>query len=194
MRKFSSSERKEILWISLGGVYQGIFLWYHKKNITHGGMVMEIRFAQAKDVHGILALLRQVGRVHHEGRADIFREGAQKYGASQILAMLDSPATPIFVAVEEDAVLGYGFCIFKQYKNDPVIADHTEIYIDDLCVDENHRGEHIGTAIYHEILRYAKGRRCYNVTLNVWSCNPSAMKFYESLGMKPQKIGMETIL
>ena len=44
---------------------------------------MEIRFAQAKDVHGILALLRQVGRVHHEGRPDIFRSGAQKYGASR---------------------------------------------------------------------------------------------------------------
>ena len=155
---------------------------------------MEIRFARAKDVTGILALLRQVGEVHHQGRPDIFRNGAQKYGASQILSMLDSSATPIFVAVENDKVLGYGFCMFKQYKNDPVIADHSEIYIDDLCVDENHRGQHIGRAIYNEILRYAKMRRCYNVTLNVWSCNPSAMKFYESLGLKPQKVGMEVLL
>lgn len=155
---------------------------------------MEIRFAQAKDVVGILALLRQVGQVHHEGRPDIFRKGAQKYGASQVLAMLESSATPIFVAVEEDAVLGYGFCMFKEYKNDPVIADHRELYIDDLCVDENHRGKHIGKAIYEEICRYAKMRKCYNVTLNVWSCNESALKFYESLGLKPQKVGMEAIL
>lgn len=155
---------------------------------------MEIRFAQAKDVTGILALLRQVGEVHHQGRPDIFRNGAQKYGASQILSMLDSSATPILVAVEDNKVLGYGFCMFKQYKNDPVIADHSEIYIDDLCVDENHRGQHIGRAIYQEILRYAKMRRCYNVTLNVWSCNPSAMRFYESLGLKPQKVGMEVLL
>ena len=155
---------------------------------------MEIRFAQAKDIPGILALLRQVGQVHHEGRPDIFRSGAQKYGASQVLAMLDSSATPIFVAVEEEKVLGYGFCMFTAYKNDPVIADHTTLYIDDLCVDENHRGMHIGRAIYNEILRYAKVRRCYNVTLNVWSCNPSAMRFYESLGLQPQKVGMECIL
>lgn len=155
---------------------------------------MEIRFAQAKDIPGILSLLRQVGEVHHQGRPDIFRDGAQKYGASQILSMLDSSGTPIFVAVEDDKVLGYGFCMFKQYKNDPVIADHSEIYIDDLCVDENFRGQHIGRAIYNEILRYAKMRRCYNVTLNVWSCNPSAMKFYESLGLKPQKVGMEVLL
>lgn len=155
---------------------------------------MEIRFAQAKDIPGILSLLRQVGEVHHQGRPDIFRDGAQKYGASQILSMLDSSGTPIFVAVEDDKVLGYGFCMFKQFKNDPVIADHSEIYIDDLCVDENFRGQHIGRAIYNEILRYARMRRCYNVTLNVWSCNPSAMKFYESLGLKPQKVGMEVLL
>ena len=155
---------------------------------------MEIRFAQAKDVTGILQLLKQVGGVHHKGRPDIFRKGAQKYGASQVLAMLDSPKTPIFVAVEEDKVLGYGFCQVKSYENDPVIADHTEVYIDDLCVDETIRGRGIGKKIYEEILRYAKMRRAYNVTLNVWSCNEDAMAFYEKLGLKPQKIGMETLL
>ena len=155
---------------------------------------MDIRFAQPEDVAGILNLLKQVGRVHHVGRPDIFRSNAQKYGASQVIAMLDSSATPIFVAVSNGKVLGYGFCIIKEHKNDPVIADHTELYIDDLCVDESCRGKHIGKAIYEEIVRYAKMRKCYNVTLNVWSCNENAMAFYKSLGMQPQKVGMETIL
>lgn len=155
---------------------------------------MEIRFAQAQDVAGILSLLRQVGKVHHTGRPDLFRGNAQKYGASQVLAMLNSPKTPIFVAVEEDRVLGYGFCQIKIYENDPVICDHTELYIDDLCVDEGSRGQKIGAGIYHEILRYARMRGCYNITLNVWSCNEGAMKFYESLGLKPQKVGMEQLL
>ena len=96
---------------------------------------MQIRFAQPEDVGGILALLRQVGQVHHQGRPDIFRTGAQKYGASQVLNLLNNSATPVFVAVEEDVVLGYGFCVIREYCNDPVIADHTELYIDDLCVD-----------------------------------------------------------
>ena len=152
---------------------------------------MNIRFAEAKDVTGILALLKQVGQVHHEGRPDIFRAGAQKYGASQVLAMLDSSKNPIFVAVEGEKVVGYGFCQVKIYDHDPVIADHTEIYIDDLCVDESCRGQGIGKKIYQEILRYAKMRRADSVTLNVWCCNANAMKFYESLGLKPQKIGME---
>ena len=155
---------------------------------------MDIRFAKPQDVPGILALLRQVGGVHHNGRPDIFRAGAQKYGASQVLAMLDKSASPIFVATENNQVLGYGLCQIKTYENDPVIADHTELYIDDLCVDENIRGKGIGKAIYQEICRYAKMRHCSAVTLNVWCCNESAMKFYERLGLKPQKIGMEMLL
>ena len=155
---------------------------------------MEIRFAQPRDVPGILKLLKQVGRVHHVGRPDLFRENAQKYGASQVLAMLDSKDTPIFIAAEEDQVLGYGFCFIKQLKEDPVMKDRTELYIDDLCVEETCRGQHIGRTIYEAILRYAKMRKCYHVTLNVWACNESAMKFYQSLGMQVQKMGMETVL
>ena len=153
---------------------------------------MEIRFAKGQDVPGIIKLLQQVGGVHHEARPDIFRANAQKYGPSQVLDMLGK--MPIFVAVEDDTVLGYGFCMFEQYKDHSVMTDRTTLYIDDICVLEECRGRHIGTAIYNEIVRYAKYRGCYNVTLNVWCCNEGAMKFYESLGMKPQKIGMETIL
>ena len=155
---------------------------------------MEIRFAKAQDVPGIIKLLRQVGKVHHEGRPDLFRCNAQKYSASQVLDMLGRTDSPIVVAVEDDRVLGYGFCMIEHYQTHSVMNDRTTLYIDDLCVLEECRGKHIGTAIYQEILRYAKYRGCYNVTLNVWSCNEGAMKFYESLGMKPQKVGMEAIL
>ena len=155
---------------------------------------MDIRFAIPEDVPGILELLRQVGRVHHNGRPDIFRADAQKYGPSQVLAMLDKAETPILVAVEDGNVLGYCFCQMKTYYRDSVIVDHTTCYIDDLCVHENCRGKHVGTALYEATCRYAKSRNCASITLNVWSCNPSAMAFYEKLGLKPQKVGMEQLL
>lgn len=155
---------------------------------------MDIRFATAQDVSGILALLRQVGRVHHEGRPDLFRSNAQKYSASQVLGMLDKPQTPIFVAVEEGKVLGYCFCMIKTLHNDPVMTDRTELYIDDLCVDAQNRGKGIGKALYDTVCKYAHMRKCGSITLNVWACNESAMKFYEKCGLKVQKIGMETLL
>ena len=83
---------------------------------------MDIRFAKPADVPGILNLLRQVGQVHHQGRPDLFRNGAQKYGASGILSLMNAPQTPIFVAVEERKVLGYCFCKMQITDHDPVIT------------------------------------------------------------------------
>ena len=100
---------------------------------------MEIRFATAADVTGILELLRQVGQVHHAGRPDLFRAGAQKYSASGVLALLNNSHTPIFVATEAGEVRGYCFCQIKEVSQDPVMTDRVELYIDDLCVRESKR-------------------------------------------------------
>ena len=67
-------------------------------------------------------------------------------------------------------------------------------YIDDICVDENARGKGVGKAVYEYVRAWAKEEGYYNLTLNVWSCNPGAMKFYLAMGLTPYKTGMETIL
>ena len=82
----------------------------------------------------------------------------------------------------------------QQHENDHVLTDIKTLYIDDICVDENARRQHVGKRLYAAVLAYARETGCYNVTLNVWTCNPGAQAFYESCGMKPQKTGMETVL
>ena len=89
---------------------------------------------------------------------------------------------------------GLPVCVFQQHINDNILTDIKSLYIDDLCVDENCRGQHIGQQLYRYVLDYAKASGCYNVTLNVWACNENARKFYEKCGLVPQKIGMEKIL
>ena len=155
---------------------------------------MKIRLAIPEDVPGILELLRQVGQVHYNGRPDIFRDNAQKYGPSQVLSMLGKRETPILVAYERKKVLGYCMMQIQSYYRDTVIRDHATCYIDDLCVDEKARGKHIGTALYEAAVALAKEQGCADITLNVWTLNESAMKFYEKLGLKPRKITMEQTL
>ncbi len=156
---------------------------------------MDIKRAEERHIGGINRLLRQVLMVHHNGRPDLFKADAKKYTDEQIKDILKDDKSPIFVAVDkEETVLGYAFCIFKQCIDDNILTDIQTLYIDDLCVDENRRGQHIGKALYDFVLEYAKTNHCYNVTLNVWVCNESAIRFYEKCGLKPQKIGMETIL
>ncbi|MCM1125911.1 MAG: GNAT family N-acetyltransferase [Lachnospiraceae bacterium] len=156
---------------------------------------MEIRRAKEQDMDGINKLLLQVCLVHHKGRPDLFKYGAKKYTDDQLKAIIQDDTRPIFTAVDEEGnVLGYAFCVLQQHIGDNVLTDIKTLYIDDLCVDEAIRGKHIGSRLYEHVLSYAKEAGCYNVTLNVWSCNEPAMKFYQACGLKPQKTGMETIL
>lgn len=156
---------------------------------------MIIRRAEKGDLTGLNKLLQQVLMVHHNGRPDLFKPNAKKYTDEEIYQIIANDETPIFVAVdEENEVLGYAFCVFKQFLNSEIMTDVKTLYIDDLCVDEDKRGMHIGKQLYEYVIAFAKESGCYNVTLNVWSCNESAMKFYEKCGLVPQKVGMEKIL
>lgn len=155
---------------------------------------MIIRRAENKDIARIDSLLEQVNALHHEGRPDLFNLG-RKYTDEELRTIIADDMRPIFVAVDDkDEVQGYAFCIVQEHKESHILTHISTLYIDDLCVDATLRGRHVGTAIYKEVVKYAREIGCYNVTLNVWSCNPTAMKFYERIGLKPQKVGMEVIL
>ena len=155
---------------------------------------MEIRFASTRDIPGMIDLLLQVGEVHHKIRPDLFRAGAQKYDEPALAQLLTDPNRPIFIAAEDDAVLGYCFCILEITEHNPVLMDDRTLYIDDLCVDEHCRGRHVGQALYDRAVAYAREIGCRTLTLNVWCGNDSAMAFYEKQGLKPRNIHMETIL
>ncbi|MBP3673819.1 MAG: GNAT family N-acetyltransferase [Oscillospiraceae bacterium] len=152
---------------------------------------MEIRMAQVRDIPGMIELLKQVGEVHHVIRPDIFRSGALKYDEKALEELLKDENRPIFVAMNGDFVAGYCFCILKDYRGSGVQTDRTELYIDDLCVDENRRGQGVASALYRHVCGYAKGLGCAFITLNVWCGNDGAMKFYENAGLTPRHIMME---
>ncbi len=155
---------------------------------------MEIRLAKKEDLDGINSLLYQVLEVHHQGRPDLFYSGVKKYNDTEIMDILENSRTPVFVAVENGNVLGYAFCILTEVKGSHILKDVKTLYLDDLCVDEACRGQHVGKALYRYVLAFARKSGCYNLTLNVWSCNESAMRFYEKMGLVPQKTVLEQIL
>ena len=158
-------------------------------------MIISIRDAQEKDIQDMLRLLVQVDMVHHAARPDLFKGPATKYTREQLKTMIGRAEAPIFVCVDEnDRLLGYCFCVYQPHAGDNVLTDILTLYIDDLCVDEAARGHGVGRALYEHAKAFAKDSGCYNLTLNVWAGNDSAHRFYEAMGMKPQKYGMETIL
>ena len=154
---------------------------------------MQIRRATLTDIDGINKLLYEVHKVHSDKRPDLFKVGSKKYTNEELAKIIVDDNRPIFVYVDNDDILGYTFCVFIK-NNSNSLTDILTLYIDDLCVDENARGKKVGTSLYNYVLQFAKEAACYNVTLNVWACNNSALKFYENCGLSVQKIGMEKIL
>lgn len=127
---------------------------------------MNIRKAEEKDIPRIIELLGQVLQIHAEIRPDIFISDTTKYTVSELTELLKSEKNPIYVAVNEE----------------------------DVCVGKQVRGQHIGESIFEYVKQEAKKMGCYEVTLNVWTGNTSAEKFYEKMGMKTKKRQMEYIL
>ena len=154
-----------------------------------------VRPAVVADIPAILDLLVQVNMVHHEGRPDLFKGPATKYNEEELKAILQDKNTPVFVCEDEDKrILGHAFCIFQFTKETDLLYERKTLYIDDICVDEAARRRNAATDLYHHVLSFAKEHDCYNVTLNVWDCNPGAFAFYRAMGMSVQKTCMEQIL
>ena len=153
-----------------------------------------IRRAKFADIPQIDRLLFEVHKVHSDIRPDLFTVGEKKYTDEELERIIVDEQKPIFVAEINGKVKGYAFCIFKQDLENKSVTDIKTLYIDDLCVDEDSRGTHIGTKLYNYVIDFAKNSGCYDLTLNVWAGNDNAIKFYEHIGFKVQKIGMETIL
>ena len=149
-----------------------------------------IRKATEQDIPRLVELLHQVNRVHHELRPDLFKPNTTKYDDAQLRQLLADELAPVFV-YEQQAVQGYVFVRIEQTKDDRLMQDRKTLYIDDLCVDITARGRHIGKQLFDYVHRWAEQQGCQSITLNVWTGNDAAIKFYRALGMAIRKTCME---
>ena len=152
-----------------------------------------IRKAKKDDIKRIIELLHHVNMVHHVIRPDLFRPHTTKYNEQELEAMLNDESKPVFV-FDDGEVQGYAFCQVSEIRNNQLLEDIKTLYIDDICVDENARGKHVGKALYEYVRDYAKSIGCNNITLNVWEGNKPALHFYRNMGMQVQKTTMEVRL
>ncbi|MCR4671744.1 MAG: GNAT family N-acetyltransferase [Lachnospiraceae bacterium] len=156
---------------------------------------MKIRKAMDKDIPMFLELLTQVNMVHHNGRPDLFKGPAQKYTEDELKELFRNPGAAVFSAVDnDDNVLGYAICFQEITEEGNLRTGIRTLYLDDLCVDEAARRQHVGGQLYKHVVSYARENGYYNVTLHVWECNPSAEQFYRHQGMQVQYTCMEEIV
>lgn len=171
---------------------------------THGRMVvkdhcevdiMKIRRAQGKDIPAISKLLGEVLEIHAAIRPDIFIPGTTKYTAEELTRILNDNQKPVYVAIDEnDEVLGYAFTQLQEQPFSTNMVQFKSLFVDDLCVDSSARSQGVGRALLDFVKEEGKRLGCYEITLNVWEGNDSAIRFYEKNGLKTKETTMEYIL
>ena len=137
---------------------------------------LKIRRAEEGDVPVLLEFIKKLAlyeRLSHVVTAteEILRRNlfGEKSVAEAILAEHQG-------AVAGFAVYFYNFSTFEGKPG---------IFIEDLYVDESHRREGLGLAMFMHVARLAREQGCGRLEWSVLDWNKPAISFYENLGAEP---------
>ncbi|MCC9892278.1 GNAT family N-acetyltransferase, partial [Streptococcus agalactiae] len=120
-----------------------------------------IRRAKEKDLPAIAELLKQILVLHHGVRPDIFHTRGSKFSKEQLKEMLIDESKPIFVYESDEGKVVAHLFLQLQEKRDLPRKSFKTLYIDDLCIDEEVRGQQIGQKLMDFARQYAKKHGCY---------------------------------
>lgn len=147
-------------------------------------MIRELTINDFEIVESIIAKLH---KIHVENRPDFYIKNEHPIGKKEYKAMLNSKDKINIAYIVDDRIAG--ICL-------ATIKDRIEksIYIDDIFVLEEFRHQGIATRLYKQVENIANDIEAKRIDLTVWQFNKTAMNFYKSLGMKTQRIVLETRL
>jgi ribosomal protein S18 acetylase RimI-like enzyme len=134
---------------------------------------MIIRLAKPADVAAIIALMREFAVF--EDLLDHFENTEERL--SQVLF---SEGTYVNALVTEADGRICAYSIF--YPNFASFRGQLGMYLEDIYITEDHRGQGIGDAMLREIAKIAAGRGFDRIDFQVLDWNKSAIDFYEKLG------------
>ena len=152
---------------------------------------MKIRKIQKEDRKQIIPLLEQVSRLHIKRRADIFKTKKYQDIDKYALELISNKEKITFVAEQENKILGIIVLKIKEVKNHINLKDSKTLWVDELCVNKENRGEGIGKQLINKAKEIAKELNCIRLELNCWKMNKEAIAFYEKQGMQTQRRIME---
>ncbi len=134
---------------------------------------IEIRPAQAGDAALVLGFIRELAayeKLSHEvvaSEEDLRRELFGEHPSAE-------------VAIAELAGAPVGFALF--FQSFSTFLGRPGLYLEDLFVRSEHRGQGVGQALLRHLARIARARDCGRFEWSVLDWNRDAIRFYEGLG------------
>lgn len=139
-------------------------------------MKFTIRAARLDDVPAILQMIRELADYEK------MLSHAQATAADLTAALFGPrPVAEALLADVDGAPAGFAlfFATFSTFVGKP------GIYLEDIFVRPEHRGQGIGTAFFRELAKLAVQRGCGRMAWSVLDWNEPALAFYKSLGATP---------
>lgn len=135
-----------------------------------------IRFAVSDDAPEIVLLINELAdyeRLRHASRPD--ESTLRKHLASTAV-----PKVEALVAIDNDSQKFVGFALF--YHNYSTFLTNFGLFLEDLYVEEDSRGQGIGLALFKKLAQIADERQCLRLDWNVLNWNEPAISFYKQIG------------
>ena len=103
-------------------------------------------------------------------------EGAKERLVAEMFA--ENPRFETFVAESAGSIIGYAI-VYETYST---MRGRPRLFIEDIFVLPERRGQSAGYALFRAVVRHAAERGCAQVEWQVLTWNQIAVDFYERLG------------
>lgn len=140
-------------------------------------MIDPVRKARPTDVPAILQLIRDLAAYERE-------PDAVKATVGTLHATLFGPTPSAEAIVAEDDGVVVGMALY--FTNYSTWSGRDGLYLEDLYVVPEARGQGLGKALLARVARIAVSRGCARVEWAVLDWNRPAIDFYRSLGAAPK--------
>lgn len=146
-----------------------------------------IRKLTINDFEIVESVIAKLHKIHVDNRPDFYIENEHLISKKEYKAMLNNQDKINIAYIVDDKIAGVCLATIKD-------KIEKSIYIDDIFVLEEFRHQGIATKLYKQVESIANNIGAKRIDLTVWQFNNTAINFYKSLGMKTQRIVLETRL
>lgn len=153
---------------------------------------MSVRYAELSELPRVNELRMMVSGLHAEGRPDIFRVGFCEELQHRVYQAFESSGADVIVACVENEPRAFAVVQYIDKPESAYMRAQHFYHIEEFGVDESYRRCGIGTALLCFCKAQAKQRGFDRVTLDVWTFNESAQKFYAAAGFQPYRCFWES--
>lgn len=149
---------------------------------------MTIRDMKLEDYDAVDTLMQQLHKIHVNGRPDLYVEMEHPYSKEELTEKIYNKEVITLAAEEENRIVGLCIVVIRHRSG---MVNMKTAYVDDLVVDQSYQRRGIAKSLFQKAEERAKALGAERMDLTVWSFNENALKFYQSIGMVPQRYILE---